>query len=208
MEKSKNIFIKVDEFIFQKLDIFKTDASFQKMNDLLTSLDEKQQKIIAQIFTFTLILIPYIFVLTLWWGNHKSRVDLEVKTQILEQISILNGNRETKNLVSSAYLASETIQGQEDLDNKIRNLMSASTIDQSKVHVLNFTQVSTTSSLSKIEATLSFQSFGTQDFSNFMRSLIEQEKFKIFRISLQKDQTSNLLNGEMSLMHLGKNSSL
>jgi hypothetical protein len=208
MEKSKNIFIKIDEFIFQKLDFFKTDSSFQKINELLNSVDEEQQKIFAQLLTFTLIIIPYLFVLTLWWGNHKARVNLEVKSQILEQISTLNGNRDALANVSSTYLAPIAILGQEDLDNKIRNLMSANNIEQTKVHVLNFTQVSTTSSIAKIETTLSFQNFGTQDFSNFMRTLVEQEKFKVLRISLSKNKTTNLLNGEVSLMHLGKSSAI
>ena len=208
MGKSKNIFIKIDEFIFQKLDFFKTDSSFQKINELLNSVDEEQQKIFAQLLTFTLIIIPYLFVLTLWWGNHKARVNLEVKSQILEQISTLNGNRDALANVSSTYLAPIAILGQEDLDNKIRNLMSANNIEQTKVHVLNFTQVSTTSSIAKIETTLSFQNFGTQDFSNFMRTLVEQEKFKVLRISLSKNKTTNLLNGEVSLMHLGKSSAI
>jgi hypothetical protein len=131
-----------------------------------------------------------------------------VKSQILEQISTLNGNRDALANVSSTYLAPIAILGQEDLDNKIRNLMSANNIEQTKVHVLNFTQVSTTSSIAKIETTLSFQNFGTQDFSNFMRTLVEQEKFKVLRISLSKNKTTNLLNGEVSLMHLGKSSAI
>ena len=206
MEKSKNIFIKVDEFIFQKLDFFKTDASFQKLYEILTGLESEQQKLFAQLLTFTLIIIPYLFAMSLWWGNHKTKVNLEIKSQILEQISTLNGNREAKAFVSSTYLAPVAILGQEDLDNKIRNLMSSSNIEQNKVHVLNFNQLSSTSSISKIEATLSFQNFGTQDFSNFMRALVEQEKFKVLRFSLEKQKATSLLNGEVSLMHLGKSS--
>ncbi|MBC7540918.1 MAG: hypothetical protein H7281_19005 [Bacteriovorax sp.] len=208
MDKSKNVFIKIDEFIFQKLDFFKSDASFQKINELLVSLDEDQQKLFAQLLTFTLIIIPYLFVMTLWWGNHKARVNHDVKSQILEQVSTLNGNKETLANVSSTYLAPVAILGAEDLDNKIRNLMSANSIEQSKVRVLNFTQVSTTSSIAKIEAILSFQNFGTLDFSNFVRTLVEQEKFKVLRISLIKNKTTNLLSGEVSLMHLGKSSAL
>jgi hypothetical protein len=208
MDKSKNVFIKIDEFIFQKLDFFKSDASFQRINELLFSLDEDQQKLFAQLLTFTLIIIPYLFVMTLWWGNHKARVNQDVKSQILEQVSTLNGNKETLANISSTYLAPVAIQGQEDLDNKIRNLMSANSIEQSKVRVLNFTQVSTTSSIAKIEAILSFQNFGTLDFSNFVRTLVEQEKFKVLRISLIKNKTTNLLSGEVSLMHLGKSSAL
>lgn len=207
MNDKKNIFIKIDEFIFHKIDLFKTDVNFQKINDLLSGLEEEQQKLFAQILTFTLLIVPYLFVMVLWWGNHKVKANLEVKNQILEQIATLNGNKDALINVSSTYVAPAAINGQEDLDNKIRNLMSSSNIDQSKVHVLNFNQLSTTSTISKTEATLRFQNFGTLDFSNFMRSLVDQERFKVMRINLTKDKTSNLLQGDISLVHLGKSSS-
>lgn len=208
MEKTKNIFIKVDEFIFQKLDFLKAESGFLKINDFLNNLDEEQQKIFAQVLTFSLIILPYLFAATLWWGNHQSRARLDIKSQILQQISTLNGSKEALANVSSTYLAPTAILGTEDLDNKIRNLMSANNIEQSKVRVSNFNQVSTTSSIVKIEANLSFQNFGTLDFSNFMRALVDQGKFKIQKINILKNKTTNLLNGDVSLMHLGKNSGL
>lgn len=206
MDKAKNIFIKIDEFIFQKIDLLRTDGSFQKVNEILGNLDEDQQKIYAQVLTFSLLIFPFIFVAILWWGNHSFKKRIEVKNQILEQISVLNGNHDALVNVSSNYLAPTAIGGQEDLDNKIRNIISSANIEQNKVNVLNFNQVSSTSNLSKVEAVLGFKNFGTQDFSNFMKALVEVEKFKVMRINLTKDKTSNLLQGEVSLLHLGKNS--
>ena len=206
MEKSKNVFIKIDEFIFQKLDFLKTEGSLHKINELISGFDEPEQKIVAQVMTFTLIMIPYLFVIFFWWGNHKMRVNLDVKSQIIEQISTLNGNKDTKAVLSSTYLAQSAIQSTEELSGKIKSLLAANNIEQSKVQVVNFTQISTTSTIAKIEATLNFQSFGTQDFSNFMRVLMDQEKFKIVRINLEKNKTTNLLNGNISLMHLGRSS--
>lgn len=205
MEKSKKLFIKIDEYIFQKIDLLKNDGSFQKINDLLMGIDEERQKIFIQIFVFLFLIAPFIFVTGIWWGNHNLRNSIEIKSQILEQIATLNGSKDTLVNVSSNFVSPMPILGREDLDNKIRNIMSQSGIDQSKVHVTNFNQLSTSSSISKIEATLNFTSFGTQDFSNFMRSLVEQEKFKIMRVNLTKNTNTNLLQGELTLMHLGKN---
>lgn len=206
MEKSKNIFIKVDEFIFQKLDLLRIEGSFQKMNELISALDEKQQKIFAQIITFTLLIVPFLVVIFLWWGNHFAKNRIEVKSQILEQISLLNNSRDSLMQVSSIYLAPVAITGQEDLDNKIRNLMSTSGVEQSKVSVKSFNQISSTSTISKVEAVLTFKDFGTSDFSNFMHSLVEREKFKVMKLNLTKNKTTALLSGEVSLIHLGKNS--
>lgn len=206
MEKQKNIFIKIDEFIFQKIDFLKTDPSFQKMNELLSGLEEKEQKLFAQIITFTFILTPYIFVLFLWWGNHTSKVNMGIKSQILDQISTLNGSKETRSFISASYLSPVAIQSREDLEIKIQNLMASSSIDQNKVRVLSFNQLSSSSNISKIEGSISFENFGTLDFSSFIQAMVEQDKFKITRINMNKNKNSNLLNGDLSVIHLGKTS--
>ncbi len=205
MNKSKNIFIKIDEFIFQKIDIIKLDGSFQKFNDILNSLEEDKQKIFAQVITFTFLIIPFLFVMILWFGNYKTKKNLDIKKQILDQIALLSTSKETLMNVSSAYVSPTAINGQEDLDNKMRNLMSQSNIDQAKVRIASFNQLSSSSSISKIEAVLNFNNFGTLDFSKFLSSLVDQEKFKVTNIKLIKNNETSLLQGEISLIHLGRN---
>lgn len=205
MEKSSNLFIKIDEFIFQKLDSLKSEGVFQKFNDALANLDENQQKIVAQVTTFLFILVPFIFVAVLWWGNSQTKKNIEVKKQIMDQIALFDGNKNTLNNISANYLAPSSIMGQDDLDNKMRNILSQNSIDQSKVNISNFTQNSISSSISKTEAEIMFNGFGTSDFSNFMRSLVEIERFKILKINLNKNNETNLLQGSISLMHMGPN---
>ena len=165
MEKSSNIFIKIDEFIFKKLDFLKNDGVFQKFNDTLSNLDEAQQKLVAQITTFTLILIPFLFVIFLWWGNSQTKKTLEIKKQIIEQIALFDGNQNALNNISANYLSPSAIGSQEDLDNRIRNILSQNAIDQEKVTVSNFQQASRSSTVAKVEADLNFTNFGTNDFS-------------------------------------------
>ena len=47
MDKSSNIFIKIDDFIFKKIDSLKSDGVFQKFSDAMMLLDEAGQKIVA-----------------------------------------------------------------------------------------------------------------------------------------------------------------
>ncbi len=205
MEKSSSIFIKIDDFIFKKLDLLKNDGVFQKFNDAISNLDEAGQKLVAQLTTFAFILIPFIFVLVLWWGNSQTKKGLEVKKQIIEQIALFDGNQNALNNISSNYLSPSAIMGQEDLDNRIRNILSQNAIDQDKVTVSNFQQTSTSSTVAKVEADLSFKNFGTNDFSVFMRTLVERERLKITRVDLIKNKEDNLLQGTISLMHMGQN---
>ncbi len=205
MEKTKSVFIKIDEFIFQKLDLLKAEGLFQKAQDLMSNLDEAQQKLAAQLTTFFLLLFPFFVVLGFWLTNHQAKKAIEVKKQIIEQIALFDGNKTTLSNVSGNYLSQNVIQGQDDLDNRIRNIASSSQIDQGKVSVTNFSQTSSSASVSKIEADITFTGFGTSDFSNFMRGMVESEKFKVQKINLTKNSETNLLEGIVSVLHLGQN---
>lgn len=201
-----NLFLKLDEFFFQKLDLLKTEGVFQKFDDLTANLNESQQKIIVQVLTFTLVFLPYIFVAVLWWGNYQTKKNLDIKKQIIDQIAMFDGNKGTLNNLSSNYLAPSPINSQVDLDNKIRNIMSQNSINTQKVSIVKYNTTSSSINMTKIEADLKFMDFGTADFSNFVRGMIESDKFKITKISLDKKVETSLLQGTISIMHMGQNS--
>ncbi len=204
MIAKKNIFIKVDEFIFQKLDLLKNDSSVSKINEFMLTLEEQQQRLVTQAITFGFIIIPFIAVLSIWWSNSKIKQGIQTKTQILEQISQLNANKSALMTVSNNYIAPYAISSQMDLDNKVRSIMSSNNIDAKKANV-RFNLLSTTSSVTKVEAIINFHDFGTQDFSNFLRNLTENERFKVTKVNLTKNTSTNLLQGELTLLHIGKN---
>ncbi len=199
-----NIFLKVDEFFFQKLDLLKIEGVFQKFDDLIANLNEQQQKIIVQVTTFSFIFLPYIAVTILWWGNYQMKKNIDLKKQIVDQISIFDGNKGAMNNLSSSYLAPNPIETQVDLDNKIRNILSQNSINTQKVNVTSYNLLSSSSNVTKIEADLRFKDFGTTDFSSFMRNMIENDKFKVTKVSLSKNKETNLLEGTLSIIHMGQ----
>ena len=205
MEKTSNIFIKIDDFIFKKIDILKNDGAFQKFNDLMSMLDESRQKIITQLIAFFFILIPFFVVLILWWGNTQTKKEIDLKKQIIEQIALFDGNQNALNNISSNYLSPSAISGQDDLDSRIKSILSQNNIGQEKVTVNSFNQASSSSTIAKVEAELSFNNFGTNDFSVFMRTLVERERLKIIKVDFNKNKENNLLDGTISLMHMGPN---
>jgi hypothetical protein len=202
------LFKKIDQFIFLKLDLFKNDSNFKKFNDLKSNFNEDQQKMLSQILVFGIIFIPFIIAGFLSYGNYKIKKNIEIKTQILEQISQLNSNHETLNTTSSQYVSSSAYATREDLDNKLRNIFSAKGLDQSKISITDFNQISSRSTSSKIEATIHFENFGTQDFSIFLSTIVDAEKFKVQKVSLLKNKTNNLLQGDLTLVHIGRNSQM
>lgn len=208
MKSLMKLFKKIDQFIFLKLDLFRNDSSFQKFNDLKANFNEEQQNTISQVLVFAVIFIPFIITGIISFGNYRIRKNIELKNQILEQISILNSNHETLNNTSNQYVSSTAYTSREDLDNKIRNLFSEKGLDQNKFSITDFTQLSSSSTVSKVETTIHFENFGTQDFSNFLNTMVDVEKFKVEKVTLLKNKTNNLLQGDLTLVHIGRNAQM
>jgi hypothetical protein len=204
MGSARNFFIKIDQFIFSKIDQVKNDSSLLKVNDLLLNLSDDQQKIFIQVLVFGFILIPYLFLSIFWWSNSNIKSKLEVKNQILEQVGLLSGNRDTLSNISMKYLSTNGISSREEIENKIINIASRYNINSNKVRLLDFSPMSTSSTVTKIEAKIKFTDFGTLDFSNFMREIVEVEKFKIYKVVLNKNVDNSLLEGTIEIRHIGK----
>ena len=133
-----------------------------------------------------------------------TKKEIDLKKQIIEQIALFDGNQNALNNISSNYLSPSAISGQDDLDSRIKSILSQNNIGQEKVTVNSFNQASSSSTIAKVEAELSFNNFGTNDFSVFMRTLVERERLKIIKVDLIKNKESNLLEGTISLMHMGR----
>jgi len=208
MNALMKLFKKLDQFIFLKLDLLKNENGLQQFNDLKANLNEQQQNTIAQVIVFSIIIFPFLISSFLWYGNSQLKKNIELKKQILEQISVLTNNRDSLNNTSNLYVSSGAFTSKEDIDNKVRNLFSAKGIDQSKVTILDFNLISSNSAISKIETNIHFENFGTQDFSNFLNTMIDAQKFKVQKISLTKNKDNELLQGDVTLMHIGRNNQM
>lgn len=204
MNKNESFFSSIDKFIFSKLDVLKNDSFMVRINDSILALDEQKQKVISQIITFTFIFIPFAVAALFWFTNYQLKKEIEIKKQIVEQVEVMNSSNQTLATVSQDSVALTSIARQNDLENRIRNILSISGIDQQKVNVTDFSQASTSSSITKINATLNFSKFGTQDFSKFLRALIDRERFKIYDIEINRNQSNDLLDGTISVMHMGR----
>lgn len=204
MKKTKNFFIKIDQYIFNLIDQAKNDPSLSRIFELLQSLNDDEQKIVSQIIIFTCIIIPYLFVVYFWISNGNLRKQNDLKAQILEQMSYLNGNKDTLLSASGMVLTTPALASQGDLENHIVNIASKYQINPTHVKVQSFNPINSSSNYGKIEAEIEFNNFGTNDFSNFMREIIDNEKFKIAAIDLVKNAENELLNGHLRIKHIGR----
>lgn len=204
MGNAKNFFLKIDQFIFNKIDQLKNDSGLLKLNDLLLNLTDDQQRIFIQVLVFSFILVPYFFLGIFWWSNHTIKSRLDFKNQIIDQIALLNGNRDTLSNVTNNYLSTNGINSRDEIEGKLVNIASRYNINSNKIRLLDFSPISTSTTITKTEAKIKFTDFGTQDFSNFMRELVEIEKFKIYKVDLNKNLDNSLLEGTLEIRHMGR----
>jgi len=200
----KNAFLKIDQFIFSKLDQLKSDSSVQKLNDIVLNLTDEQQKIFSQVIVFGAILIPYIFIAVFFLFNHSIKNKISQKTSVIEQINLYKGNSRSLQSITDNYLNSTSIFSQGDLESRLINIASQYSIKPEKVQVVNFDMNNRSSSLASIHARIKFSNFGTNDFSNFMREIINTDKFKILSVDFLKNKQDDLLNGNIEISLLGK----
>lgn len=205
-EVRESFFKKIDTAIFKQIDQFKNDPNFNKISDLFTTLSEQESRLLQQILAFGVIILPYLVVAFLFWGNYQSKKTLQLKKQVLDEYEILSSNRNNLLAQGPSLLAPNSLAGQSDLENRVRNVLSSNSIDQSKVNVSSFDVGMSSSTFTKSTSLIQFNKFGTQDFNMLLRNLIEMEKFKISRVKLKKDVETDLLLGEIELLHLGRNS--
>lgn len=204
MNTKKSNFFKFDQIIFNKIDQLLNDTNFQKMNEPYLALEENQKKIFAQALIFTLILIPYLIVVLIFWSNYNTKKRVEFKNQIIEQISIYNSNKENLNQATVNLLAPNVISSQEKLSEVLNTIASQNQIENQKISIVSFNTLNSSSTVSKIEAVIKIQNFGTKDLSNLLKNLIEIEKFNVVKIDFSKNLDNHLLEGNISLVHLGK----
>lgn len=207
MEKL-NIFNKIDAFIFSKLDALKSDTFFLKTNEMLMTLDEKQQKITTQAITFAVLILPFTIALGLWYINFQTKKSIEIKKDIIEQVALFDSTNSSLNQLSYQAISPSGLMSQNDLDNIMRNILSQNAIDQSKVSIKEFFPGSSDQHIIRSQATISFNRFGTQDLSKFLRMMIDREKFRILDVNFEKDTSNELLQGTMNIIHIGRNNNM
>ncbi len=200
----KNAFLKIDQFIFNKLDQLKSDSSIQKLNDIILNLSDEQQKIFSQIIVFGAILIPYLIISIFLFMNYKVRNRIQQKVAVIEQVNLYKGNSRSLQSITDNYLNSNSIFSQGDLESRLINIASQYSIKPEKIQVINFDINNQSTSLSSISARIKFNNFGTNDFSNFMREIINTDKFKILSVDFLKNKEDHLLNGNIEISLLAK----
>lgn len=204
LNKLQELLRKMDEGPFKIVGIFSAGQEYQKLIDFISSLEEKQQKILGQMITLGLIFFPFILCFIINWWNSSLRHELNIYKEIGEQVQYFNFKDNELNSLGRGLLAPTPILGQEDLNTKVKNILNSKSIPAEKISVESYDDLTSTKHLKSIEANLKFNEFTLFDLNLFLNSLIQNEKFKIQEFQFEKNITTSKLVGILRVFHMAK----
>ena len=138
MEEKVTLFRKVDQYLFEKIDIMKKSPGYQNFQDTFQALDEEQQKLAKLVVTVLMFAIPAIFIFTFWATNYSLQSDLDLRKKIVNRAQeIIKQQKRTESLTST-LLSSDVVDSQDTLNSVIITYLNGTGIDLSKFKINDF----------------------------------------------------------------------
>lgn len=156
MLKLSEIYGRIDQFLFQKIDQLKSEQIFQQFIDKISTLGHSQQKILNQTITISCFLLPFLIVSMVFLKNCSIKSEINTKKEIIQLINKYSQKDSQFSAMSRQVLSPHKIDSKSSLNRRITNLLSRKKISTSKVTVNKFNKSDEDNELSKTEANMTF----------------------------------------------------
>jgi hypothetical protein len=204
MKNKESFFMQLDQWLFQQVDRLQQSMPMQKWNELVSNLEENQQKAFNQIVSLLITFVPITLALLITMTNCSMKREIENKKLIVKEIDRLNSSKEQFEQVARPILAAVTLVDKTLFDQRIKIHLERDSIPLENVTVNDFNSFPLGPELLQSQASLIFKSLTLTDFSNLITSLIQREKMILVDIEVSKDEKNELLKGTFSLNSFGK----
>lgn len=195
------LFKKIDKEIFTRIDKFKQTPNYTGIQDFYNGMEEEQQKVFKAAGILIIFLIPIMLVSFFMWQNNKLKSDLDLRVSIIAKANQILGQNRGLREVTPQILSMNPIDGQSMMTSRLSNLLSAMSIDLSKIQVSDFASEMISSAVNKAEANFAFNGLSTDELMNLFTGMIQREKFRISSVNIKKNPETNLLQGQFHAIH-------
>lgn len=204
MNKWNSLFRPIDEAIFKAVDDIKGNAQIGKISDEIAALPENQQKIVNQILSLLMILIPFLIVVLLYSQNSSQKKNIAVKNEIIRLVTETNQKSNELALTSRHIIGTGSINDISDLQRLVRSSLTSREASPDAITITNFDQTNAGDSLTRTVATLNFTGLTTQNFTAVLQDLLTQQKMKISALQIDKKIETKLIQGSLEIYHFSK----
>lgn len=197
------LFKKVDREIFSRIDKFKLTPGYNQLQDFYNSLEEEQQKVFKAVVILLIFLLPTMVLGLFWWQNNSLREDMNTRMALISKANEIIGQKSSLRDVSPNILSDNPIDGSSMMTSRLSNILSAASIDLSKIQVSNYEGTMTSGTIMRSEADFQFTNLSTDELMNIFVSMIQREKFRIQSVNISRNNETNLLKGQFHAIHFG-----
>lgn len=203
-----NIMQPIDDFMSKKVDELMQHAEVQKIMDQYAALDENIQDIIKNLMALAIVLIPLIFVMTLWSFNSSLKDELALKKETLGIAQEIVSKESRVGTLKRNYINSTAVNSQSDFQQKVSGHLGASGIDTSKISLGGFDSVDVAGFIIESRVDLKFNQLSNNELFTLLSKLSMRLKIKVDEISIKKNANDNLLQGIIRIIYYGQDNEL
>ena len=206
MDEIKKIpaFRKLDQVIFEKIDLFQKTPNYNIIQDFYNGLEEEQQKIFKGLIVVLIFALPLSIIGLFWWQNNSLRENLILRTSIISKANQIIGQDQSLNEITPRVFSLNPIDGQSMMTSRLSGLLSSSGVDLSKIQVSNFNSNQLSATLLKAEADFNFNNVSTDELMNIIMAMISREKFRVSSINIKRNADTNMLQGQFHAIHFSE----
>ncbi|HAZ12416.1 MAG: hypothetical protein A2X86_15875 [Bdellovibrionales bacterium GWA2_49_15] len=200
----RNFFKQIDQALMQQVAKIEARSEYQRFQEFLSSLNEKEKKVVSQTIHLGLIILPLLLILPVWFSNWSLKRSIEEKKELVKTYEQYIKSKENLEVSGQNIYAAGRIDTEQEAQVKIKSYAQRFSIDTNKVAVVNYQPGLASDNLKETRMQVKFQGLALVEFSDFLGSLMNLEKFKISNIRIERDQTSLLLQGHIGLNHFAR----
>lgn len=202
--KNIKIFSKMDEFLFKLMDQLTINPHYKMLMGKVEQLPDEYQKIVNYLISSIIIIIPVFITLFLLLGNLSLNTELEERKEIYNLINQITQKQNDSSNAANGLLSSYPLENKGDLDRRLSMIIRSNNIDPNKVRTAKVELEREVGSLVESSAVLSFENISTEEFTKIINSLTIADKMKVSELNISKNQKTNSIIGNISLIHYSR----
>lgn len=199
----KSLFLQIDNYLFKQMDEIKSSTAYQKLTEQISLIDDEVKNVLNNIIAVILVLIPFIFILGLYYINDLYKQELSLKQEIYNVSNKVIAQRRAGSSAGSTVFSNQEVNSQVKFQNELSTVLSRTRIDPTKVSVTNFDYFEPTPYLGEASMTLNFKGLTLYNFTDLNQALI-LKKYKIKETQFEVNRKDRLLYGQIALVYYSK----
>ncbi|MBC74458.1 MAG: hypothetical protein CME64_00425 [Halobacteriovoraceae bacterium] len=202
-----NIMRPIDKAIFSKIEELQSVKEVQKILDAYSNLDEKPQEIVKIALAAVLFIIPAVIIFIFIGLNSSLKSELETKQDLLSLSQNIVQQKAGLKTVKRDILGRVFISNMGDMQGLISGAANASGVDSSKISVSKFQAQEHEGFITQATMDMRFTGLSNAEFFGLVNTLNSRQKVRFDEISVNKNSSSNLLEGVATIHYYSQDES-